>query len=160
MSLDDLLKIPYGKTAIELKSISLAFGGVKALTDVSFGWQQQGAIISPFPSFPKVRCCRSEVRFPLLSSAFVPAARVRSKLYAVRAATFILPAVVTVYAMGLIAIVLFPFPNFPNARCCPSEVRFPLLSSASVAAARVRSKLYAVRVAALFKQLPKLLQWV
>ncbi|MDA9882399.1 ABC transporter ATP-binding protein [Alphaproteobacteria bacterium] len=36
MSLDDLKKIPYGKTAIELKNISLAFGGVKALTDVSF----------------------------------------------------------------------------------------------------------------------------
>ena len=36
MSLEDLKKIPYGKTAIELKNISLAFGGVKALTDVSF----------------------------------------------------------------------------------------------------------------------------
>ena len=36
MSLDDLKKIPYGKTSIELKNISLAFGGVKALTDVSF----------------------------------------------------------------------------------------------------------------------------
>ena len=36
MSLADLKKIPYGKTAIELKNISLAFGGVKALTDVSF----------------------------------------------------------------------------------------------------------------------------
>ena len=36
MSLEDLKKIPYGKTAIALKNISLAFGGVKALTDVSF----------------------------------------------------------------------------------------------------------------------------
>ena len=36
MSLEDLQEIPYGKTAIELKNISLAFGGVKALTDVSF----------------------------------------------------------------------------------------------------------------------------
>ena len=36
MTLEDLKKIPYGKTAIELKNISLAFGGVKALTDVSF----------------------------------------------------------------------------------------------------------------------------
>ena len=36
MSLEDLKKIPYGKTAIELKNIFLAFGGVKALTDVSF----------------------------------------------------------------------------------------------------------------------------
>ena len=36
MSLEDLKEIPYGKTAIELKNISLAFGGVKALTDVSF----------------------------------------------------------------------------------------------------------------------------
>ena len=36
MSLEDLQKIPYGKTAFELKNISLAFGGVKALTEVSF----------------------------------------------------------------------------------------------------------------------------
>ena len=36
MSLEDLKNIPYGKTAFELKNISLAFGGVKALTDVSF----------------------------------------------------------------------------------------------------------------------------
>ena len=36
MSLKDLKDIPYGKTAIELKNIFLAFGGVKALTDVSF----------------------------------------------------------------------------------------------------------------------------
>ena len=36
MSLEDLKNIPYGKTAIELKNIFLAFGGVKALTDVSF----------------------------------------------------------------------------------------------------------------------------
>ena len=36
MSLKDLIEIPYGKTAIELKNIFLAFGGVKALTDVSF----------------------------------------------------------------------------------------------------------------------------
>ena len=36
MSLEDLKKIPYGKTAIELKNISLAFRGVKALTHVSF----------------------------------------------------------------------------------------------------------------------------
>jgi branched-chain amino acid transport system ATP-binding protein len=36
MSLKDLKEIPYGKTAIELKNIFLAFGGVKALTDVSF----------------------------------------------------------------------------------------------------------------------------
>ena len=38
MSLEDLKKIPYGKTAIELKNISLAFGGVKALTDVSVSY--------------------------------------------------------------------------------------------------------------------------
>jgi len=36
MSLKDLKNIPYGKKAIELKNIFLAFGGVKALTDVSF----------------------------------------------------------------------------------------------------------------------------
>ena len=36
MSLEDLQKIPDGKTAFELKNISLAFGGVKALTEVSF----------------------------------------------------------------------------------------------------------------------------
>ena len=36
MSLEDLKEIPYGKTAIELKNISLAFGGVKALTAVSY----------------------------------------------------------------------------------------------------------------------------
>ena len=36
MSFKDLKDIPYGKTAIELKNIFLAFGGVKALTDVSF----------------------------------------------------------------------------------------------------------------------------
>ena len=36
MSLKDLKEIPYGKTAIQLKNIFLAFGGVKALTDVSF----------------------------------------------------------------------------------------------------------------------------
>ena len=131
------------------------------------GWQHQGAIISPFPSFPKVRCCPSEVRFPLLSSAFVPIARVRSKLYAVRAATLTIPAVVTVVVMGLIAIkgwkqhraILSPSPNFPNARCCSSEVRFPLLSSAFVAAARMRSKLCAVRVTTLFQQVSQLLQW-
>ena len=36
MSLQDLQNIPYGKKILELKNISLAFGGVKALTDVSF----------------------------------------------------------------------------------------------------------------------------
>ena len=36
MSLEDLKKIPFGKTVIELKNISIAFGGVNALTDVSF----------------------------------------------------------------------------------------------------------------------------
>ena len=131
------------------------------------GWQQQWAVISPFPSFPEVLCCPSEVRFPLLSSAFAPAARVRSKLPAVRAATLIIPVVVTSVAMGLIAskgwqqhrAILSPSSNFPNARCCSSEVRFPLLSSACVAAARVRSKLYAVRVATLFQQVFQLLQW-
>ena len=36
MSLQDLQNIHYGKKILELKNISLAFGGVKALTDVSF----------------------------------------------------------------------------------------------------------------------------
>ena len=36
MSLQDLQNIPHGKKILELKNISLAFGGVKALTEVSF----------------------------------------------------------------------------------------------------------------------------
>ena len=36
MSLDKIQSIPYGKEVIKIKNISLAFGGVKALTNVSF----------------------------------------------------------------------------------------------------------------------------
>ena len=36
MSLSKIKNIPYGKNIIELKNISLSFGGVKALTEVSF----------------------------------------------------------------------------------------------------------------------------
>ena len=36
MSLDKIQNIPYGKNIIEMNSISLSFGGVKALTEVSF----------------------------------------------------------------------------------------------------------------------------
>ena len=36
MSLEDLQNVKFGENVIELKNISLAFGGVKALTDVSF----------------------------------------------------------------------------------------------------------------------------
>ena len=36
MSLKKIQEIPYGKNVIELKNISLSFGGVKALTEVSF----------------------------------------------------------------------------------------------------------------------------
>ena len=36
MSLAKIQSIPYGKEVIKIKNISLAFGGVKALTDVSF----------------------------------------------------------------------------------------------------------------------------
>ena len=36
MSLAKIQSIPYGKEVIKIKNISLAFGGVKALTNVSF----------------------------------------------------------------------------------------------------------------------------
>ena len=36
MSLDKIQSIRYGKEVIKIKNISLAFGGVKALTNVSF----------------------------------------------------------------------------------------------------------------------------
>ena len=36
MSLKKIQEVPYGKNIIELKNISLSFGGVKALTEVSF----------------------------------------------------------------------------------------------------------------------------
>ena len=36
MSLKKIQETPYGKNVIELKNISLSFGGVKALTEVSF----------------------------------------------------------------------------------------------------------------------------
>ena len=36
MSLSKIKNIPFGKNIIELKNISLSFGGVKALTEVSF----------------------------------------------------------------------------------------------------------------------------
>ena len=35
MSLSKIKNIPFGKNIIELKNISLSFGGVKALTEVS-----------------------------------------------------------------------------------------------------------------------------
>jgi len=49
MSLDKIQSIPYGKEVIKIKNISLAFGGVKALTNVSFDVKQGSitALIGP-----------------------------------------------------------------------------------------------------------------
>ena len=49
MSLDKIQSIPYGKEVIKIKDISLAFGGVKALTNVSFSVKRGEvfAIIGP-----------------------------------------------------------------------------------------------------------------
>ena len=46
MSLKDLQNVSFGEKVIELKNISLAFGGVKALTDVSFD-VKKGEVLKP-----------------------------------------------------------------------------------------------------------------
>ena len=114
------------------------------------GWRRREAVLFFF--FHTVS--NGAFERPLLATALVAVARVRSKLYVSPGSCHSCNGIDRNTGM---AATRGNLSTFPQTRCCPSEVRVQLLSSAFVPAARVTSNLYVFRAATFFQSLSQLL---